>query len=76
LARNHTGGVTLSNTEEHIEREYHHFKERYERLKTNLSVKLQLLDDNRVWIVLVEMIRLNYERFLDKSYATTVDLIS
>ncbi len=76
MARNHTGGVTLSNTEEHIEREYHHFKERYERLKTNLSVKLQLLDDNRVWIVLVEMIRLNYERFLDKSYATTVDLIS
>ncbi len=76
MARNHTGGVTLSNIEEHIEREYHHFKERYERLKTNLSVKLQLLDDNRVWIVLVEMIRLNYERFLDKSYATTVDLIS
>jgi hypothetical protein len=48
LARNHTGGVTLSNSEEHIERQYHHFKERYEKLKSDVTVKLRLLDDNRV----------------------------
>lgn len=53
LARNHTGGVTLSDSEEHIERQYHHFKERYEKLKVNISVKLRLLDDNRVCIFIL-----------------------
>lgn len=48
LARNHTGGVTLSYAEEHIERQYHHFKTRYEKLKADVIVKIKLLDDNRV----------------------------
>ena len=52
LAQNHTGGVTLSNSEEYIERQYHHFKERYEKLKIDVTVKLRLLDDNRVCILL------------------------
>jgi len=51
LARNHTGGVTLSNSEEHIERQYHHFKERYEKLKADVTVKLRLLDDNRIKVM-------------------------
>jgi hypothetical protein len=48
LTRNPTGGVTLSNSEESIERQYHHFKERYEKLKADVTIKLRLLDDNRV----------------------------
>ncbi len=40
--------MTLSNSEESIERQYHHFKERYEKLKSDVTVKLRLLTDNRV----------------------------
>lgn len=48
LIQNHTGGVTLSNAEEQIERQYHHFKARYDKLKSDVIVKIKLLDDNRV----------------------------
>lgn len=48
LARNHTGGVKLTHSEEYIERQYLHFKQRYEKLKSDTNVKIKLLDDNRV----------------------------
>lgn len=48
LARNHTGGSKLSQSEQHIERQYLHFKQSYEKLKSDTNVKLRLLDDNRV----------------------------
>ncbi|UJR10862.1 hypothetical protein I4U23_015050 [Adineta vaga] len=51
LAQNPSGGVTLSNSEEYIERQYHHFKDRYEKLKTNLTVKLHLLENNRIKVM-------------------------
>ncbi len=53
LTRNHTGGVTLSNSEEHIERQYHHFKQLYEKFQTNVTVKLRLIDDNRVCVFIL-----------------------
>ncbi|CAF1220906.1 unnamed protein product [Adineta steineri] len=56
LSRNHTGGVTLSNSEEHIERQYYHFKDRYEKLKANLIVKIKLLDDNRIKVMQQQLI--------------------
>ncbi|CAF3162491.1 unnamed protein product, partial [Rotaria sp. Silwood2] len=47
LVQGHTGGVTLSNSEEHIGNQYHHFKECSEIFKIRcLSVKLRLFDDN------------------------------
>jgi hypothetical protein len=48
LARNHTGGVTLSNSEEH----WSHFKEPYEKFKSDVNAKWRLLDDNRVCILI------------------------
>jgi len=56
LARNHTGGVKLSNYEENIERQYHHYKERYEKLKADVIVKLRLLDDNRIKVMQQQLV--------------------
>jgi hypothetical protein len=70
--------MILSNSEEHIERQYHHFKQRYEKLKTDVTVKLRLLDDNRVCIFHFKLFFLfsGDKIFLDKSYATTIGPIS
>jgi len=69
--------MILSNSEEHIERQYHHFKQRYEKLKTDVIVKLRLLDDNRVCIFILNYSFFFQDKiFLDKSYATTIDPIS
>jgi hypothetical protein len=56
LSRNPTGGMTLSNSEESIERQYHHFKERYEKLKSDVTVKLRLLTDNRIKVMQHQLI--------------------
>lgn len=42
------GGVKLTHSEEYIERQYLHFKQRYEKLKSDTNVKIKLLDDNRI----------------------------
>jgi hypothetical protein len=78
LSRNHTGGVSLSITEEHIERQYHHFKERYEKLKMNVIVKIKLLDENRVCVFSLKELFFycKFEICLDKSDETTIGAIS
>lgn len=48
LSLNHTGGVKLSKREKHIEEQYYHFKQRYEKYKSDVTVKLRLIDDHRV----------------------------
>ncbi|CAF1126326.1 unnamed protein product [Adineta ricciae] len=56
LTQNPSGGVTLSNLEKNIERQYNHYKERHEKLKTNLTVKLRLLDDNRIRVMQQQLV--------------------
>ena len=46
--QNHTDGVSLSNREESIERQYQQSKQRYEKYRDDLLVKLALLEENRV----------------------------
>ena len=48
LSRNHSSDGTVSSTDEHIQRQYEHFKQIYEKSKENLEIKLKLLDENRV----------------------------
>ncbi len=40
--------LNRNQTNEDIEKQYQHFKQRYEKCKDDLTVKLKLLDENRV----------------------------
>ena len=51
LSLNPAGGAKLSQREKRIEEEYYHYKERYEKLKMDATVKLRLIDDHRVQIL-------------------------
>lgn len=48
LMQNHTDGVSLSNREESIERQYQQSKQRYDKYRDDLLVKLTLLEENRL----------------------------
>ena len=48
ISRSNSSAETLSSTDEHIQRQYEHFKQIYEKSKENLEIKLKLLDENRV----------------------------
>jgi hypothetical protein len=50
LSRNNQSEERLSPTDEHIQRQYQHFKQSYEKSKADVIVKLKLLDENRVCI--------------------------
>ncbi len=40
--------LSRNETNEDIERQYQHFKQRYEKSKDDVTIKLKLLDENRV----------------------------
>ena len=67
LNGNPTGGVSLSAKEERIEQEYEFFKERYERCQRQVSVKLQLIDENRLGMM-KEQLRLFQRAIVEHFY--------
>ena len=77
--RNHTDGLSLSNREESIERQYQQSKQRYEKYRDDLLVKLALLEENRVrslhWNRLVYP-RSTIHPSLGQSSQTTTDALS
>ncbi len=48
LSRNNQSEERISPTDEHIQKQYQHFKQSYEKSKADVKVKLKLLDENRV----------------------------
>jgi len=58
LAYNSTTGSTssLSDSDEFVQRQYYHFKERYEKLKSDVTVKFKLLDENRTKVMKQQLV--------------------
>lgn len=45
-----TSGENLSSADEFAQQQYEHFKNRYEKCKDDVKIKLKLLEENRVCI--------------------------
>ena len=74
LSVNPTGGTKLSSREKHIEQQYYHYKERYEKYKMDVTVKLRLIDDHRVQINLHSNLFL-FCFVLDENSSRTIDFL-
>ncbi|CAF4445332.1 unnamed protein product [Rotaria sp. Silwood2] len=55
LARNKSEEQT-SSTDEYIQHQYQHFKQRYEKSKDDVNIKLKLLDQNRIQLMKQQLI--------------------
>ncbi|CAF1108866.1 unnamed protein product [Adineta steineri] len=56
LARNNQSDERLSSADQHIQQQYEHFKQSYEKSKFDLTIKLKLLDENRIQVLKQQLI--------------------
>jgi hypothetical protein len=68
--------LNRNETNEDIERQYQQSKQRYEKSKDDVTIKLKLLDENRVRAILGFVFFYIKLFNLDSSYETTINTLS